>query len=324
MDADQKIYRRPLFWGIGEPDKWIKAFLDGAYVPGPAGTNYPTLPGLGETMNFQVNTKYMANIGNPAMPTTYQQISEVACKLATTPVDGKKITGLEMEYGLNFAPDTWAAAVIAAEGNYFLPDGKVNWDSKAGRDWIAFQKQIVDQKCGGTLTFTDNNGARNGQKAGQIAIINASNSRSTENNAVLGKDTVQLFGYPGKGGTLAFSHQVYIPKVAANQKLARAFAKEAILGQYGQSWSATNFGKMPTIWANYEALDQKDPSFAHIKKELQGPTQPQWRYKDGQAMRKAYVDELQRYLTGGQSVDDMIKNLKEFQNKANLTVPGKK
>jgi multiple sugar transport system substrate-binding protein len=317
---------------VGElaPDKWIKGFLDGAHVPGPAGSNYPTLPGLGETMSFQVNTKHLATIdkldasGKPIMPKSYEEIADYACKIAQTPIEGKTITGLEMEYGINFAPDTWMTAVIAAEGTYLRPDGTVNWDSKAGKDWIAFQKSILDKKCGGNKTFTDNNGARNGQKAGQIAIINASNSRSTENNAVLGKDVVQMFGYPGSGGTLAFSHQIYVPKVAKEKKLARAFAREAILGQFGQTWSATNFGKMPTLWANYDALPQDDPNFAVVRKELSGPTRPQWTFRDGQALRQAYVDELQKHLTGGQSVDEMIGRLNDAQKTLDLTVPGKR
>ena len=113
------------------PDKWIKAFLQSAWVAGPKGSNYPTLPGLGETMNFQANTDYLKVIestdaqGNPIQPTSYKQILDTACKLAATPIQGKKITGFEGEYGLNFAPDTWTAAVVAAEGTYFLPDGKV-------------------------------------------------------------------------------------------------------------------------------------------------------------------------------------------------------
>ncbi|MEO7908672.1 MAG: extracellular solute-binding protein [Roseiflexaceae bacterium] len=311
-------------------DKWIPAFLQYSYVPGPAGSQYPTLPGLGEAMNFQVNTKYLKEIGKldangkPVMPTSYQEIMDYACKLAQVDVSGKKLTGLEMEYGLNFAPDSWMAAVVAAEASYLLPDGKINWDSQAGKDWIAFQKQIADKKCGGTLTFTDNNGARNGLKAGQVAIINASNSRSTEANAVLGPNVVRMFDYPGGKGTLAFSHQIYIPRAAANPKLAQAFAREAILGEYGQTWSAEQFGKMPTLWANYDALAQTDSNFALVRKELEGPTQGQWLYRDGQALRKAYVDELQSYMTGAQSIDDMIKNLKQFQDEADLAVPGKK
>lgn len=306
------------------PDQWIKAFLDGAYVPGPAGSNYPTLPGLGETMNFQVNTKYVkaAGIENWAAPGSYADLEALACQLAETPVNDKQITGLEMEYGINFAPDTWMAAVIAAEGTYLTADGKINWDSQAGRDWIEFQKQIIDQGCGGTLTFTDNNGARNGLKAGQIAMINASNSRSTEANVVLGRDVIQMFAYPGDGGTLAFSHQIYIPKVAARPDLARAFAREAILGEYGQTWSADHYGKMPTLWANYDALPMTDPNFAEVRKELEGPTQAQWQFRDGQALRQAYVDELQLYLTGSQSLDEMIQHLNEFQDQADLSAPG--
>lgn len=310
------------------PDKWIKAFLDGAYVAGnPKGSQYPTIPGLGETMDFQVNTKYLKEIdkvddkNNPIQPKTYEELGAYACELAKLQVDGKPITGLEMEYGINFAPDTWMAAVVAAEETYLTKDGKINWDSEGGKKWIEFQKMIIDKKCGGTKVFTDNNGARNGLKAGQIAMINASNSRSLEANAVLGKEVVRLFSYPGAKASIAFSHQLYIPRVAANQKLARAFAKEAILGQFAQKWSAENFGKMPTLWSNYDALI-KDPDFEHIRKELSGKTMPQWVYRDGQALRQAYVDELQRYLTGDQSLDEMIKNLKDFQDKANLTVPG--
>jgi ABC-type glycerol-3-phosphate transport system substrate-binding protein len=318
---------------VGElaADKWIKAFLEPSFVPGAKGSNYPTLPGLGETMNFQANTEYLKAVGrvdaqgNPIQPQSYQEILDMACKLADTPVGGKKISGFEGEYGINFAPDTWTAAVVAAEGTYVLPDGKVNWDSKAGRDWIAWQKQVADRKCGGTLTFTDNNGARNGQQAGQIAIINASNSRSTENSNALGKkNVVRMFSYPGKGGTLAFAHHIYVPRVAANARLARAFAREAILGQYGQTWSAEKYGKMPTVWANYNALPKDDPNFATVKRELSGPTQGQWKYKDGQALRQAYVDNLQKYMTGGQSLDETIAALKTAQTKLDLTVPGRR
>ena len=313
------------------PDKWIKAFLQSAWVAGPKGSNYPTLPGLGETMNFQANTDYLKVMegtdaqGNPVQPTSYKQILDTACKLAATPVQGKKITGFEGEYGLNFAPDTWTAAVVAAEGTYLLPDGKVNWDSKAGRDWMAWQKEVADKKCGGTLTFTDNNGARNGQQAGQIAIINASNSRSTENSNALGKkNVVRMFSYPGKGGTIAFSHQIYIPRVAANVKLARVFAREALLGRYGQTWSAEKYGKMPTIWANYDTLPKDDPNFAVVRRELSGPTMGQWRYRDGQALRQAYVDNLQKYMTGAQNLDQTVTAIKAAQAKLDLTVPGKK
>src|SRR5690606_2933481 len=45
------------------PENWIPAFLDYSYVPGPEGSNYPTLPGLGETMNFQYNTNHFVTAG---------------------------------------------------------------------------------------------------------------------------------------------------------------------------------------------------------------------------------------------------------------------
>jgi ABC-type glycerol-3-phosphate transport system substrate-binding protein len=325
------------------PDNWIPAFLNYSYVEGEEGTNYPTLPGLGETMNFQYNTNLLEqadllNEDGVFQPESYQEIYDAACALAQLEVDGQKITGLEMEYGINFAPDTWMAAVIAAEGTYLKEDGTINWDSEAGKAWIEFQKSVIDAGCGGTTTFTDNNGARNGLKAGQIAIINASNSRSNEGTNALCSDkeavaikpdpescpdgeVVQMFTYPGDGGVMAFSHQIYIPRVAANPELARAFAKEAILSEYGQTWSAIAFGKMPTIWANYDALNPENPNFAHVRAELEGPAMGQWAFRDGQLLRQAYVDELQLYLTGQQSLDDMIANLNAAQESADLSTP---
>jgi ABC-type glycerol-3-phosphate transport system substrate-binding protein len=325
------------------PEMWIPAFLNSAYVSGEAGTNYPTLPGLGETMNFQYNVALaeaagLLNEEGMLQPASYDEILTAACALAELEVDGQPITGLEMEYGINFAPDTWMAAVIAAEGTYLAEDGSINWSSEAGRQWIEFQKSVIDAGCGGSSTFTDNNGARNALKAGQAAIINASNSRSNEGTNALCPETeavaiqpepqscpsgeyVQMFGYPGDGGVMAFSHQIYIPRVAQNIELARAFATEAILGEYGQTWSAIAFGKMPTIWANYDALAQDNPNFAYVRAELEGPSMGQWVYRDGQLLRQAYVDELQLYLTGQQTLDDMINNLNAANASADLTIP---
>lgn len=325
------------------PDQWIGAFLQSAYVEGEPGTNYPTLPGLGETMNFQYNVALaeqasLLNDEGLLQPASYDDIFNAACALAELSVNDQAITGLEMEYGINFAPDTWMAAVIAAEGTYLNEDGTINWDSEAGKQWIEFQKRVVDAGCGGTSTFTDNNGARNALKAGQAAIINASNSRSNEGTNALcpekeavalkvdpescpSGEYIQMFGYPGTGGVMAFSHQIYIPRVADNVELARAFAKEAILSEYGQTWSAIAFGKMPTLWANYDALAADNPNFAQVRMELEGPAMGQWVYRDGQLLRQAYVDELQLYLAGQQSLDDMIANLKATTADADLTTP---
>jgi ABC-type glycerol-3-phosphate transport system substrate-binding protein len=313
------------------PDNWIAAFLNSAYVPGAEGSNYPTLPGLGETMNFQYNSQLFEAAGLSNVPTTYDELFESACALSQLEGTDQPIIGLEMEYGINFAPDTWMAAVIAAEGTYLTEDGKINWDSQAGRDWIEFQKRVVDGACGGTSTFTDNNGARNALKAGQAAIINASNSRIDEGTNALcpeqgeipcpSGEIVQGFPYPGEGGSMAFSHQIYIPRVAAHVELARAFAEEQILSEYAQTWSAVHFGKMPTIWANYNALPDSLSS-ALVREELEGLAMGQWVFRDGQLLRQSYVDELQRYLIGDQTLDEMIANLNATQDSADLTVPG--
>jgi ABC-type glycerol-3-phosphate transport system substrate-binding protein len=312
------------------PDKWINGFLSYSEVPGAAsGAKYPTLPGLGETINFQYNTKLFDQAKLKA-PASYDDLYSAACKLAAMKVNDKPLLGFEGEYNLNFAPDTWTAAVVAAEGTYLTKDGKPNWDSEAGKQWIQFQKKIVDNKCGGTSVFTDNNGARNALKAGQAAIINASNSRLTEGTNALcpEKDTfpcksgdiIQGFDYFGGKGAIAFSHQIYIPRVAKNVKLARAFAQEQLLSEYAQTWSALHYGKMPSLWANYDALP-KNPNFDLVRAELKGTTQGQWTYRDGQLLRQLYVDNLQSYISGKTTLDKMIAALKEGTDKADLTTP---
>ncbi|MEP7289738.1 MAG: extracellular solute-binding protein [Chloroflexota bacterium] len=312
------------------PDKWIKGFLSYSEVPGAKdGEKYLTLPGLGETINFQYNTKLFESAGLKA-PTSYDELYTAACKLAAMKVNDKSLLGFEGEYNLNFAPDTWMAAVTAEEGTYLTADGKPNWDSAAGKRWIEFQKKIVDNKCGGTSVLTDNNGARNALKAGQAAIINASNSRLSEGSVALcaekdtfpckSGETIQAFDYFGGKGTLAFSHQIYIPRVAKNINAARAFAKEQLLSSYAQTWSAMHYGKMPTIWANYDALP-KNVNFDHVRNELKGDTQGQWVYRDGQLLRQLYVDNLQSYLSGKITLDEMISKLKDGTDKADLTVP---
>lgn len=333
MIDDQLIPWDEVMVGDFAPENWIEGFLAPAYVEGEEGSHYPTLPGLGETMNFQYNVGYFETAGLEGVPTSYDELYDYACKLAQTEANGTTLVGLEMEYGINFAPDTWMAAVIAGEGTYLTEDGRINWDSEAGKAWIEFQKRIVDDGCGGTSTFTDNNGARNGLKAGQIAIINASNSRSNEGTNALcpeqgevpcpSGEVVQMFSYPGEGGNMAFTHQVYIPRVAEDKmELARAFALEAIFSEYAQTWTAINFGKMPTLWRNYDALPE-NPNFAQVRKELEGHTQGQWLFRDGQLLRQAYVDNLQLYLVGDISIDEMIANLEQVQEEeADLTLPG--
>jgi hypothetical protein len=119
---------------------------------------------------------------------------------------------------------------------------------------------------------------------------------------------------------MAFSHQIYIPRVAANVELAHAFAREAILGEYAQTWTSIQFGKMPTIWANYDALPE-NINFDFVRAELEGHAMGQWQFRDGQLLRQAYVDELQLYLTNAQTLDEMIANLVATQESADLTLP---
>ena len=315
------------------PDMWLPGFLEPNYIDGEAGSNYPSLPGLGELMTFQFNASLFDQAGltnddgTPMLPTTYDEIETAACAVSQLTVDGTPITN-ELHFNVIFAPETWIAAVVAANGTYLNEQGRIDWGSEASRQWIAFQKKLVDEGCSGTLTTTDPNAGRNGQKAGQVAIANESSSRATENSNSLcpeqgefpcpSGEPVQQFLYPGGMGAHLVAHQVYIPRVAARPDLAHAFAVEQLFSEYAQTWSAIHYGKLPTLKANFDALPA-NPNFDVLKEVLQGAQVGPWTYRDGEFLRQTYTEELQLYLTGQQDLDTMIDHLNAALDDADLT-----
>ena len=157
-------------------------------------------------MNFQANTDYLKVIegtdaqGNPIQPTSYKQILDTACKLAATPIQGKKITGFEGEYGLNFAPDTWTAAVVAPRGP--IParrQGELGQQGGGATGWRGRRKSWTGSAAAPSPSRTITAPAT-ASRQGRSPSSHATNSRSTENsNALNKKNVVRMFGYPGKG-----------------------------------------------------------------------------------------------------------------------------
>ena len=312
------------------PDKWLGGFL--YYVDGPEGTNYPVLPGLGEMMSFQYNADLlvMAGVieeGEAFAPETYDEIHDAICAANGLAVGDTTVVGAELHVGPNFALDDWQAAVVAAEGTSLDENGLPNWGSEASRTYLEFLKRTIDDGCSGTLTLTDTNAGRNGLKAGQVAIANETSSRANEASVALCPvasvpcpegETVQQFGYPGGQGLVGAIHGIYIPRVAKHIDLARAFAVEQYFSNYAQTWSALNYGKLPTLKANFDALPSDNPNFSVLAPYLNSIEGP-WDFRDVQFLDDTFGENLAAYVVGDITLDEMIDELNNALDEADLT-----
>ena len=304
-------------------EKWIPGYL--MPVEGYNGGKYPLLPGLGEVFSFQYNADLAEQAGlTGPTPTTYDEIYDWAC--AMNKLEG--ITGAELHVGNNFAIGDWGAAMIAANGTNLDADGKPAWDTPASREFHEFLKKTIDDGCSGVLTLTDTNGARNAVKAGQVGIINESSSRANEASVALcptpdtfpcaDREIVQQFNYPGGKGASVFSHDLYIPRVAEdNLALARAFAIEQIWSPYAQEWTAAHYGKLPTLWPNWNQLPD-NPNFNVLTDVLEN-SQGGWTFVDSQFLKDTYAEQLGLYIIGDQTLDEMTENLVAANDEADLT-----
>lgn len=311
---------------VGElaPENWYEGFLNP--VEGVEGNKYPVIPGLGEVSSFQYNVKYAQEAGYevPVTPDTYTEILNFICDLDE--LDG--VTGAELHLGWNFSISNWQAAVYAMTGTTLDEAGRPDWDSDASRVYHEFLKEAVDRGCSGTLTLTDTNAARNGLKSGAVAVANEASSRANEASVALCPEQetpcasgqrVRQFPYPGDaGGTLGFTHNIFIPRVADRPDLARAFTTEQLLSEYAQTWSAEHYGKLPTLQANFAALPQDNPNFGVLAPLLDNMG-PAWTFRDSQFLRDVYADQLALYIVGDISLDEMFDNLNRALDEADLT-----
>lgn len=309
------------FTGDFSRDQFIGAFLEEGLFAG--GKQY-AVPLLGEVMYTTVRKDWYEEAGlldgdgKPIPPRDWAEWMEYARILS---IAGER-NGLAVTWGTNFMWVQYLTGLQVSRGSIFESDGStmVDFKSAEAEALLQFWQDLVTEGLAPTGTFTDNNANRNDFKAGLVASMITAHSRWPEAEGVLeegGEDLVTAMSILDGASTLAYAHNIYIPKVSPVPDLAKAFVKEQLFSFYGQQWSANEYGKLPTLQRNYEGLDA--PEYQEILKAAKdGVHEPT--YKETAKMHKVLQVEIEKCITGHQTPKDTLANLSEAASKLDLSL----
>jgi ABC-type glycerol-3-phosphate transport system substrate-binding protein len=289
-----------------------------------SGTQY-MIPMMGEVMAIVVNKTLMKKAGltdaqgNIKAPATLDELYDYA-KKATVVENGKVTqTGLSIDWGANFMAYSYFVGLQGQQGRIYGTDGKtLDFASPVAKNLVSFWQRLVKDGLAPTDTFSDVDAGRSNFKAGKVAMHITAASRWLEAQAVLGKDNVTVLPLPGTdiNGSLAYIHGAIIPKLSPNQELAKDFIREEILSKDFQLYAMNTYGKMSPLVVHYASATAPEWKMilAATKKAATSPL-----YKDFPKLDVFMQVELQKAITGRQTVDDTLAHLARFESSIDKT-----
>ncbi len=305
------------FTGDLSKEHWIPPFYEQAFIKGKP----YCVPFMGEVEALIARRDFFKEAGlvdakgEPKQPKDLDELYEFAKKLTQTQRDGLHINGEQTAM-----MRTYLGVLQALQGSIYAADGKtIDFAGEGSRRFLSWWQKIVKDGYCSIATFTDHYAARGAIKSGTTALMLEPNSRWVETEEVIGKEKVALLSIPGaeENGSHCNVVGMVIPKASPSQSLAKQFAREQIMSKWFQEWSATRFGKMPTLKRNYESLT--DPgwqnSLVAANKAARYPN-----YRDYLKLESLVVREFQNCIRGKQSVDQTIKNVMEEVSHLDLTL----
>ena len=278
------------------------------------GTQY-MIPFCGEVMFVCVNKTLMKKAGlvddkgNITPPKTWDELYEYA-KKATIVENGKVVQfGLGIDWDPGFMAYSYLSSLQGVRGNIYSDDKiSIDFKSKEAKNLLTVWRKLVAEGYSPTSTFTDSEANRSAFKSGTMAMQISAASRWTEATALLGSNNVTIMPIPGTdtNGSLVYIHGAYIPKVSPAQGLAKQFIKEVLLNKDFQTYSMNLYGKMPPIRSPYEnaLFPQFNIVMSAANKAATNPL-----YKEFPKLDTAIQIEIQKALTGKQTVDEALANL---------------
>ena len=298
-------------------ERWIEPLYNQAFIKGKA----YCAPFMGEVEALIARKDFLAEAGlldakgEPKQPETFEALYDYAKKLTKPQRDGLHING-----ELNAMVRSYLGVLQALQGTTYAADGKtIDFTGKGTQFFLSWwQKTVRDGYCS-IATFTDHYAGRTAFKSGTTALMLEPNSRWVESEAEIGKDKVALLSIPGaeKNGSHCHIVGMVIPKVSPNQALAKQFSREQIMSKWFQQWSATRFGKMPVLKANYEGLD--DPGWkASLAAVSKAATYPN--YKDYLKLESIVTREFQNCVRGKQTPEQTVKQIMSELSSLDLTL----
>jgi ABC-type glycerol-3-phosphate transport system substrate-binding protein len=309
------------FTGKYSKNAFFPAFLELGNV---AGTQY-MIPVTGEIMFIVANKQLMKNAGlmdangRIPPPKDWNELYEYA-KAATIIENGRlRQTGLSIDWGTNFMAYSYLAALQGVKGSLFEADRKtIDYSSPQSGEVLKQWVRLVKAGYTPTDTFADMDAGRSNFKAGKVAMLMTAASRWIECQAQVGEGNTTVVPIPGtdKNGSLVYIHGAVIPKASPKIELAKLFVKEALLDDEFHRTALNKNGKMSPMLAHYK--DLANPDWPTVVKSTEtAVTTPL--YKDFSKMDMNLQVELQKCISGAQSVDDTQKRLVAFMKTLDLT-----
>ncbi len=314
-------FENDFFTGDFAKDKFFAPFLELGNVDG---TQY-MIPFTGEVMFIVANKKLMQNAGlvgadgKIAAPKTWDELYNYA-KAATVKSGNQVVsTGLTIDWGTNFMTYSYLSSLQGIKGSIFESDKKtIDFTSSESAGLLNMWKKLYADGYATIDTFADMDAGRTNFKAGKVAMLMTAASRWIECQANLGADSTTVIPVPGtdKNGSLAYIHGAVIPKMSPKIDLAKVFIKEELLSTTNQKKAMDATGKMSPLLAQYADLKNADwPTVINATKS--GITTPL--YKDFAKLDSGINVEMQKCITGKQSVADTQKNLSTLIKGLDLT-----
>lgn len=280
------------------PDKLVGGFLNaGKYKKAGGGSYFPVLPFMGEVAIIGVNTNIMKKAGlwtnGKPVPIPSMKENEFVgwfAKMKEFAPVGAHIQIWDRE----FMQYDYNSGIQAMRGTFRADDGKgFDVSSDAAKKWMTLV-QTLYKKGLASYTISDDKGYEL-WKSGAAGSFFAAQGHIMELVSVTKKNSdIAYTGWPGSGknGSIIWTHSVWMPKVAKNKDIARAFIRDEIFNKYFGQWSFNHYGKLPILKSAYgEGITRfKDqmPTLLSIADN----SSPIPLFKD----LNKYLDILQKYL----------------------------
>lgn len=297
-------------------DEFIPGFLySGRFADEDGEPYFPTLPFMGEVMALNVNTDIYKEAGlyEDGQPVTADNWGEFREHLEALQEE-VPAHALSVDWGWNFITYSYASGLLALRGDIYGSDGKtLDFESEEAEEWLRMNQEWIEDGLAGKGTVSDVNYGRNNFKAESIAEIYTAHSRTIGAADVLGEDSTSVMSIPGarENGTIAYSHNVYVPKASPNQELAKQFIEEQIFSKWFQQKGFNDYGKLPVLKDYYDDgltwfQDSVERILEMSENSLYFP-----KYVDGTELRDVMLEEIHPVLSGEQSPEDALENIRE-------------
>ena len=145
----------------------------------------------------------------------------------------------------------------------------VNFQSQEFKDILAIWQKGVKDGVFSTETFADYDAGKNSYKAGKAAMLLQSGSNWVEAIPTIGEENASVVPIPGgeENGSVGYVNGVIIPKCSPSSDLAVQFVQEQLLGEYTQTSTVNQYGKIPVITEYYNKTES--PNWQNIKGSIE-------------------------------------------------------